>query len=279
MPRLGTAAALVIVVALVLGLTLPMRKAKDNTFAAVAAAMDRVSTVHYVGWMDMNGVRVRLEGWMAGSLRQRISAGYELDEIKNGRNLLTMTPTAVLQRTSEGLFDPELAPLEYFTGNYWRALAANNERANVDIDIKRVSSSAGRTGERILIRRPTGETIAVTIDDESGLIVKGQVYSEGHLFSEIDDIQYDVEISDSVFSPEIHELAVGERVSASEIDSTAKPGFGVEALAPRSGVKIVADPARKVFRVFGDVRLTPSDIEISNAVVAYSGELMTPAGR
>ena len=276
MPRLAVAVALVIAIALVFGLALPTRKGEGGTLAALAAAMDRVSTVHYVGWMDMDGKEVRLEGWMAGSFRQRISVGYELDEIKNGRNLLMMTPTSVVQRTTEGLLDEGLAPLECFTGDYWRALAADN--ADLDIDIERVSLRDGRTGVRILIGRPAGETIAITIDDESGLIVKGQVYSEGHLFSEIDDIQYDVEISDSLFSAEIHELAVGESVSTDEIDSTAQPDFGFEALAPSSGVTIVTDPARRVFRVFGDVRLTPSDIEISNGVVTYSGEPVTSVG-
>ena len=214
---------------------------------------------------------------MAGRLRQRISAGYELDEIKNGRNLLTMTPTAVIQRTSEDLLDGELAPLECFTGDYWRVLAANNGRADIDVDIEQVSSGAGRTDLRILIHRPTGETIALTIDEESGLIVRGQAYSDGKLFSEMNDIQYDVEIPDSLFSLKIYELAVGEGVSAAEIDKTAEPGFGFEALAPRSGVRIVADPAMKAFRVFGDARLTPSGVEISNGLVAYTGEPMTPA--
>jgi hypothetical protein len=118
----------------------------------------------------------------------------------------------------------------------------------------------------------------ITVDDKTGLIVKAQAYSHGRLILQMDDIQYDVEIPDSVFSPEIHELAVGQTLSAATLDRGATPGLEFQALAPTSGVKIVADPARKVFRVFGDVRLGPSGIKISNGVVAYSGELIMLGG-
>ncbi|OFX14573.1 MAG: hypothetical protein A2Z18_11285 [Armatimonadetes bacterium RBG_16_58_9] len=275
MPKLTVAVALVIMLALVFGLTLPTHKAEGDTLAALAAAMDRVSAVHYVGWMDTDVGHVRLEGWMRGSVRQRISVGYDLDFIKNGGKLLTMTPTTILQRPSEGLVKTELLQMQYFTGDYWRSLAAGNETVDTDIEVQR---AANTTSSRIIIRQPAGETVVLTIDEETGLIVNGRVYSYSDLLSEMDDIQYDVEIPDSVFSPEIHKLAVGQTVSATVLDRGAAHGLEFQALAPTSGVKIVADPARKVFRLFGDVRLRPSGIKISNGVVAYSGEPIVIGG-
>jgi outer membrane lipoprotein-sorting protein len=203
---------------------------QDSALAQVAEAMAKVKSAHLVGWWtdSRTGEKQRIEAWVKGPDKFRFTLEGREDAADDGEKLVSVTTvngvtTAVLQPS--GRFPGSEAGLTY--------LDLFTDPQGLEAGLKATGSELAGWRSGTL---PDGQSVEfaeiesqavkmeLAFDARSKLLVQWEVHNAaGKLVQKLEQVEYDVEIPDSVFAVSLPEgVTVTDLRVAPSADVTAR---------------------------------------------------------
>ncbi len=199
----------------------------DAALAAMVRAMTNVKSAHFIGeQLDLSTENyVPVECWVKGPTKLRFRTGEIEDEIHDGQKKVVInlrTDPPIVRISSEDMPDPGMAVglrgagLSYL--NLFRGEIAleRMDMHDAQITSKEVTLPDGRAA--LVVEAVIREHCNIfTIAADTDLIISWERYDDGRLRHRIHQVEYDIEIPDSVFVAEIPEgaIVVDRRLAAS----------------------------------------------------------------
>lgn len=281
-------AAAVGIVLVAPALWLTSHRGPSAALANMARAMAKVQSAHFTGVSldSETGNYVPIECWVKGPTKLRLRTDGLEDEIHDGESRVVInfstTPT-IVRISSESMPDPAMAVgLSYL--NLFRGEIAleRMDMDNAQITSEEVTLPDGRAAT--VVEAVAGEERNVfTIAADTDLLISWESYHNGILRHKVRQIEYNIEIPDSVFAAKIPQgaIVVDRRVPASsapEQPGRVPPAQAASAEEPiligvtsgscgsafhtRLHFKVISGPAtivylpnKNAYRVQGEVRV------------------------
>jgi outer membrane lipoprotein-sorting protein len=203
---------------------LPGRRG-DAALAAVAEAMAKVKSVHFVGWDPSHrpGGRDRREGWIEPR-RARSVEGDVLDDFFDENRMVEIRSDSGLVRVTINPLPLDLANLLKEEQGFLRALPFMWPQAAQDAlerHGERVTNSERRQlpdGRSVMIVDLTaGQRMRrLTVDEATNLVTRMEEYRRGALVGVIEHIEYNVDIPENAF-----EISIPK--GATVVDNVSSP--------------------------------------------------------
>ncbi len=255
----------------------------NSAVAQVLRALANVRSCHITGWtLDKDGNKVVMEGWFKAPDKMRMRHGESYDYlVKDGRSTTVWEGIATIEPAEatggvEGLKAILSADsLKQFAAGYGMRLG--------------IESATFPDGREVLIltghekQKYYSGTVVFTIDKKTNLMISMQDYDKDHnLTSEINKIEYDVEVPDSAFNQKLPQgTVVADLVTPPTAEQLkwrqeqkqrlTQAGAQVAISIPKGldqiegyvfhclsagGLMVFEIPGRSVYRVLGAARVT-----------------------
>lgn len=202
MKRLAIALSCAAVLILAL-LLFPTRK-QNSAFAAVSRAMSGVKSIHFSGQGIENGVKHHIEAWVENPSKIRMRIDGQNDQIVTEDRSVVITSNQILVKPLGEQLKGSSAFLKYFDGDFWRSSESSQ---NGKISVQKLRRQDGRFDTVFTsigaVKQIAGEDkLVITVNGDSNRVTRIQQYNaKNALVVEIDRIEYDIPIPDSVFHP------------------------------------------------------------------------------
>jgi len=197
----------------------------DAALAAVAQAMSKVKSVHFVGWDPSRGPgdRDRREGWIEPR-RARSVEGDVLDEFLDENRMVEIRSDGGLVQVTINPLPLDLANLLKEKQGFLRALpfmwpqAAQDELERAGARVTRSERMRLHDGRSALVVDLTaGQRMRrLTVDEATNLVTRMEEYRRGALVGAIEHIEYNVDIPEKVF-----EISIPK--GATVVDNVSSP--------------------------------------------------------